>query len=134
MQERFFSKEPTSHKLTIGKMLSFAKENDQRNFLVINEAKEIFKLVINGVNQIDVQKIDRQLEGNLFHRLSISYPEQNYKYPFVVTSNRRLVAFGRKNGDIMLWESLASAQNNFSSYTSLSFHTDRISQLVLNDE
>jgi hypothetical protein len=89
--------------------------------------------VINGVNQIDVQKVDKQQDNNFYQKLSIYYPEQNYKHPLVVCSNKRLVAFGRKNGDIQVWESLGQALNQFSSYTLLRFHTDRISRLLLLD-
>jgi hypothetical protein len=117
--------------LAIGKSLSLAKENDQRCFLLINEVKEIFKLTLNGTSQIDIQKVDKQQENSLYQKISIYYPEQNYKYPLVVCSNKRMVALGRKNGDILLWESLSSALTNFSSYTLLSLHADRVSRLLL---
>jgi hypothetical protein len=120
------------HKLTVGKGLSLIKESDQRSFLLITEVKEIFKLVLNGTSQMDIQKIDKQQES-LFQKLSLYYPEQNYKYPLIVCPNRRIVALGRKNGDILLWESLASAIANFSSYTLLSFHSDRVSRLLLSE-
>lgn len=44
------------------------------------------------------------------------------------------MALGRKNGDVLLWESLACALNNSSAYTVLSFHTSRVSRLLLTDD
>ena len=93
----------------------------------------MYRLVLNGSNQLDVQKVDKQQE-NAFQRLSLYYPEQNYKHPLVVCPNRRLVALGRKNGDILLWESVGCALTNSSAYTILSFHSARVSRLLLNDD
>jgi hypothetical protein len=89
--------------------------------------------VLNGSNQLDVQKVDKQQE-NAFQRLSLYYPEQNYKHPLVVCPSRRLVALGRKNGDIFLWESVGCALTNSSAYTAFSFHSARVSRLLLNDD
>jgi hypothetical protein len=131
--DRYLEKEPVVHRLAIGRSLTFARETDQRSFLLVTELKEVYRGVLNGGNQLDVQKVDRQQE-NPFPRLSLYYPDQNYKHPLVVCPTRRLVALGRKNGDILLWESVACALTNSSAYTVLTFHASRVSRLLLTDD
>ncbi len=71
--DRYLQKEPVVHRLGIGRSLSFARETDQRSFLLVTELKEAYRIVLNGSNQLDVQKVDKQQE-TLFRHLSIYYP------------------------------------------------------------
>jgi hypothetical protein len=90
------------------------------------------KINLNGFNQIEIGKVEKQTEP-LFDNLGAYYPDQNYKFPLLVSSNRRFVALGRKSGDIYIWESLNQATGCWNAFSAIKLHADRISRLLLEE-
>jgi hypothetical protein len=68
----------------------------------------MYRLIISGANQVEMQRVEKPLEPQM-DQLSSYYPEEGHMYPFCVDLKRKMMALAQKNGDILFWETFEQA-------------------------
>jgi hypothetical protein len=56
-------------------------------------------MTILGNEQIEFHKLDKGLEDQI-NSLEIFYPYDNLKFPFIMNLNRKVIALGKRDGQI----------------------------------
>jgi len=68
---------------------------------------------------------------SLYNRLSACYASAKHDYPFCCCLTQKIFAVSQNNGNILLWNSISQALSDEHSALTISYHTGKISKLIL---
>lgn len=106
LNEKFFEKEPVKPKFGVAVTpVSIVKSNDTKHLMVVCQGREVFKVCMLGVNQVDMQRIDKVGEP-CFTQISTCFPQDFLRYPLLMNLKQRIIVLGKRNGQVYVWYSI----------------------------